>query len=318
MEHDGEETAVRADNGSSSVDPDWLVVGILAGMAVAVLGFAMWRARQDGVRGAAAVREMTTVGAVTGTSLDLNSSAPSSLLLGLRLSYLCFGLFVVGYDIHVADRGVGASFAFFTWWNYLVQLTYFACGAAAAVVNWKAPPEASAGRLGAVTASLLQLTVTCCLMVGITYWTLLFRPSAMTKNEIMLGIAEHGINVPVILLDLVLNRMSVLLRLWFVPITWLVLYATFATVFQLCGGFSPYFFSDISKLRAIPYGAGSAILVSLCHLAAVAVSRFTSRKMGLAAPRLSAMQDPESGSRMLGQENVGYGSARDGRSIIGR
>eukprot|EP00298_Acanthocystis_sp_HF-20_P006123 c16075_g1_i1.p1 GENE.c16075_g1_i1~~c16075_g1_i1.p1 ORF type:complete len:285 (-),score=54.91 c16075_g1_i1:72-926(-) len=182
-----------------------------------------------------------------------------------RFTYFlfCCGIIITDLVLHGQT-----TLVFYTFWNYCIQTVYFGL-TSIHYLYFKQQPE-SAPKIRSSIYILFQLNLTLVLFVSFVTWVILL-PDALAQNKewILLNFVsycEHAINVLIIVTEFILNTMNIQIFYFTFVIAWLLLYSVFCVIFQLSGGFSPYFFTSIDSPYTILWLIGIIFVLFLFYL----------------------------------------------------
>eukprot|EP00298_Acanthocystis_sp_HF-20_P011235 c19292_g1_i1.p1 GENE.c19292_g1_i1~~c19292_g1_i1.p1 ORF type:complete len:278 (+),score=58.05 c19292_g1_i1:42-836(+) len=178
----------------------------------------------------------------------LNSRIPwitRKSLFGYRITYFLFTVGVLIYDFYLNGETL---LCFFTVWNYISQIIYF--GLIVFYTQFYSNEKVLGKSLRVLIFNLNQLTICMVILVSTLTWSLLL-PAALSNGDDkkllnFTSYCEHAVNVFGVGLEFFMNGMTIELHGFTVIVAWATLYTLFCTTFQVAGGFSPYFFTDIS------------------------------------------------------------------------
>jgi uncharacterized integral membrane protein len=210
------------------------------------------------------------------------SRVSPELLLAYRSAYLCFA---VAIQIHVFYVNGTSSLAYFTIWNYMLQIAYFALTVYislwAMIGGQKAdspPPKI----LGKLVYAINEINTPIVMLVALILWTLLL-PAAMHNDEEdqilnFDSYAQHALNVPAILIEFFLNRMYIHFTHVPIVIVWSSVYALFAIIFRNCsGGFDPYFFTNTDHPLSLLFMGIVLFAVLIAFIVALKLSQLKAK-----------------------------------------
>jgi hypothetical protein len=208
--------------------------------------------------------------------------SPTAMML-LRLVYLLYSIAAQIYLFY--DQGA-YMLKFFTVWNYLLQMSYFALAIVVRLTSRRAGDQA--GTLCKLVFVIGEVNVSMVILVAIVLWGLLYPTGdSHSKHELQgfYSISAHAMNVGAVGLEFLFNRMCVVRSHIVVMLLWMALYGLFAVIYELAGGYRPYFFLDIYAASTIIWFAGIMVFGIACYFGGLFISRFKDRVLLHSADR---------------------------------
>lgn len=196
-------------------------------------------------------------------------SVGPKVLFVARVLYLLFALVA---QIVAFCRYEGRELAYFTIWNYLLQIGYYSLMIGLTLHNRQttfspAPPKAAAlGFIGKFAFVLHEVTLVTSVLVMVVFWALLVPGAPRDLYVAYYSMCAHLINAVILLVDFSVNRWLVIPRHMPFILLWSAVYCLFSVIFQFGGGFVPYFFIDIDSQFTLAWLIGLLILFSISHL----------------------------------------------------
>jgi len=216
---------------------------------------------------------------VTVTSRMITHSCWESIspgtLLTFRLSYLLFSVAILIYSY---ITNFPTLLAFFTLWNYHLQTLYFGLVVWFTIRSRPSNTNKDGGGLSRTifVINLINTAMVC--LVAVILWSVIL-PDKLKNNDgksvlNFESYSEHAINVPFVLAEFMLNGMRLQTPHHIVfLILWGNIYAVFCIVFQFFGGFSPYFFADISQKITPLWLVGVQIIILVFYVVPFGLDR---------------------------------------------
>ncbi|KDO26226.1 hypothetical protein SPRG_08301 [Saprolegnia parasitica CBS 223.65] len=183
------------------------------------------------------------------------------VLLAWRVACLVLYSITLAIDLYTS---CGASLAYFTAWNFTLQLAYFAW-----TVKGSVQPRGDDVHLDL----LFDVCITSALFVAFVFWTLLATPDALYEP---VSITEHSVNVICLAVEFALNDRVVNPRHGSLVALWPLLYGIFTWMSHnsvIPGGGWPYDFMVADQPTAPLWYLGIFLLQVAFFLLCLVVSR---------------------------------------------
>ncbi|KAI9336704.1 hypothetical protein BDR26DRAFT_864406 [Obelidium mucronatum] len=199
-------------------------------------------------------------------------------LLFLRSVILVYAVVVMATSVAL-DVSEGKSFwGYFTFWTFLGIIVYFAV----AVYNSYLYIYSSGQKVLDARPSLVKLLnwylymmpATCCYIVTIVFWVLLFPIWQGSQTRLWLTTSQHGANSLFMIFEFVFGSVPLVYQLVWPYLVTVGLYVALAFVYHAETGFWSYAFLDTSKRLFWVYYIGIGVLFLLVFLAVTACHRW--------------------------------------------